>query len=199
VTTRFTASTMLAPHWIHSGALARLSASRAGSGCGKPPSDGRAFRAHAIMRLEGAGSSSAGSPHGADYRDPTTDLRLIDFLLSIPEDQFLRHGQTKYLLRRAMAERLSPLVLQERRKGLVGADWHLRVAPYRDRFAATLEDCASSPLLQTLLDFPRMRALIDRWPKDHWHSPRVQQEYRMGLCRAISAGLFVRYVEQGIT
>ena len=196
---RFTGRAMLEPEWVRSGELEALSKARQWDVWSRPVSDGRTFRARAIGRLDGAGSASAGAPNGTEYRDPTVDLRVIEFLLAIPEDQFLRNGQTKWLLRRAMSGRLSPLVLKERRKGLAGADWYLRVAPYRDRFAAAIEECGASPILTRLLDLSRMRRLIDQWPRANWDSMRVANEYRMGLCRAISMGQFVRWVEQGNT
>ena len=157
--------------------------------------DSRRLRAAAFVRRDfGAGHSGA-SMTGVDSRDPTSDKRLAEFCLAIPDDQFLRNGQRKFLLRQAFADRLPSLVLDERRKGMTGADWYLRVAPYRDRFHEAVESVAKSPIAQSCLDITRMRRLIDRWPKEDWSSAAVVQEYRLGLCRSLSVGDFICWVE----
>lgn len=43
---------------------------------------------------------------GVETRDPTLDLRLVEFCLSLPEEQQRRDGQARWLIRRAMAHRL---------------------------------------------------------------------------------------------
>jgi asparagine synthase (glutamine-hydrolysing) len=192
------ATSMIHPRVLASGELDALSNATGWDLSGRPASDGRRLRASAIRRYDLGGGGAVGcAPDGVDYRDPTADRRLVEFLLAIPEEQFLRNGETKSLLRRAMAGRISETVLRERRKGLVGADWYLRVAPYRDRFARVLEDFRESPVLRHYLDLDRMGRLVDRWPDDNWDSPRVATEYRAGFCRAIAAGGFIRWVERG--
>src|SRR5262249_37747132 len=43
---------------------------------------------------------------GIDAREPAFDRRLFEFCLGIPEDQYLRKGQDRWLIRRAMRGRL---------------------------------------------------------------------------------------------
>jgi asparagine synthase (glutamine-hydrolysing) len=148
--------------------------------------------------MDYGGSAASGMAIAeVDYRDPTIDKRLVEFCLAIPEEQFLRKGVTKSLLRRAMAGRLPDAILEERRKGLVGADWHLRIAPYRDRFAESLARLEASDLARRCLDLGRMRRLIDHWPRDDWHTARVAIDYRVALCRGLAAGEFILWVEEG--
>jgi asparagine synthase (glutamine-hydrolysing) len=159
--------------------------------------DSRHLRAAAFVRRDNGAGNCGASITGVDSRDPTADKRLAEFCLAIPDEQFLRNGQRKYLLRRAFAERLPPMILEERRKGMTGADWHLRVAPYRDRFAEAVDRVARSPMAQTCLDISRMQRLIDRWPRDGWSSTAVVDDYRLGLCRGLSVGDFICWVESG--
>jgi asparagine synthase (glutamine-hydrolysing) len=158
--------------------------------------DGRKIRAAAFRRVDHS-AAGAVDMNGVSYRDPTIDKRLVEFCLAIPEEQFLHHGQTKSLLRRAMAGQLPAMILDERRTGSVGADWYLRVAPYRDRFAEAVERVASSETARELLDVPRMRGLIDSWPRDGWSSQGVAYDYRLALCRGLAAGEFICWVEEG--
>jgi asparagine synthase (glutamine-hydrolysing) len=157
----------------------------------------RRIRAVGFARRDGGAGNSGGLMTGMDSRDPTADKRLAEFCLAIPDEQFLRNGQRKYLLRRAFAERLPRIVLEERRKGMTGADWHLRVSPYRHRFAEAVERVAQSPIAQACLDIARMRRAIDRWPRDGWSESAVTSEYRLGLCRALAVGDFICWVESG--
>ena len=188
---------LLHPRYFDSGVIGALAAELGWDLTYRPRADGRAARAADLMRLD-AGPLAAGgvATNGVDYRDPTIDKRLVEFCLAIPEEQYLRQGRTKFLLRRAMAARLPPEILNEWRKGLAGADWHLRVAPFRERFAASVEEIARSALAVQCLDIPRMRQMVERWPTD-WTAPGVQQHYRLGFCRAIQAGEFIRWVEEG--
>jgi asparagine synthase (glutamine-hydrolysing) len=150
------------------------------------------------MRLDTGGASSAGlSASVVDVRDPTTDRRLVEFCLAVPAEQYLRNGQSKWLLRRAMAKRLSRDILDARGKGLVGADWYLRVAPHQSRFEQCISGLEQSPGARRCLDLPRMRRLVEAWPAGHWNAPQVECSYRMGLCRGIQMGEFIRWVESG--
>lgn len=53
--------------------------------------------------------------HGVEVRHPFHDLRLIEFLISIPEDQRRRGDEIKFVLRRAMRG-LAPRVVLARRE-----------------------------------------------------------------------------------
>lgn len=161
----------------------------------QPWADGRRMRAAMLSHVDFGSFAHNGT--GIERRDPTADRRLVDFCLAIPEDQFLRRGTTKFLLRRAMAGRLPPTILNERRSGFVGADWYLRVAPHRDRFAEAVARLEASPTARRCLDLPQMRRLIDQWPKDDWNSRAVLTRYRAYLLRGVAVGEFIRWVEGG--
>lgn len=188
---------LLHPRYFQDGELSRLARAVGWDLAYPPAADGRKARLANLGRFDrGAGAAGGVARCGVDFRDPTIDRRVVEFCLAVPDEQYLRLGQTRYLLRRAMAGRLSPLVLDEWRKGLCGADWYLRVAPYRSRFADGVEDIAQSPVARHCLDIPRMRRLTADWPRD-WSTLAVRREYGMGLDRAIQAGAFLRWVEEG--
>lgn len=181
---------LLHARYLHTGRLHELAQARGFDPYCRPPVDGRKMRVRLLTQRENFIHNAA-----AEYRDPTADRRLIEFCLGIPEEQYLRDGTTKYLLRQSMRDRLPPVVLNEWRKGLCGADWHLRVAPYRDRFAEALDEMVRSPFVNEVLDVPRLRAMLARWPTE-WGSPAVHTEYGMGFCQAMHAGAFIRWVER---
>jgi asparagine synthase (glutamine-hydrolysing) len=129
---------------------------------------------------------------GIDQRDPTVDRRLLEFCLSVPEEQFLVDGQPKALARRAFAGRLPPEVINMRGKGLQAADWYENLAAARSAAAdevARLEDHAASA---HAIDLPRLKALLADWPEGGWNQEAVIRSYRLALLRGISSGHFLR-------
>lgn len=89
----------------------------------RPWANGRRMRIAVINRLDNGEYSAAANVAGLEMRDPTSDLRLIEFCLAMPDAQYLRDGQSRWLLHRLMGEVLPPEILHARTKGLQAADW----------------------------------------------------------------------------
>lgn len=158
----------------------------------------RAGRARALARLD-TGQFRLGllATHGIDQRDPMMDKRLVEFCFAIPEEQFLRRGETRSLMRRVMEGTLPDAVRLETRRGLQAADWHETLNTSRDDIAAEIDRLEYSPLASRLLDLPRLKRLIHEWPSGEWNRPDIVTNYRLALLRAASAGRFIRSVEGG--
>jgi asparagine synthase (glutamine-hydrolysing) len=92
-------------------------------------------------------------------RDPTADLRLVEFCLSIPEEQYSRDGVSRRLVREAMRERLPREVLSNPLRGLQAADWFERLVAARPRLEEELAGFERSPLVRNALDLERLRGL----------------------------------------
>ena len=84
--------------------------------------DTRAARWERLLALQRDTGLSDGysALFGVDMRDPTGDVRVAEFCLSLPEDQFRRAGVRRGLIRRAMADRLPAEVLASRPRALQG-------------------------------------------------------------------------------
>ena len=54
--------------------------------------------------------------HAVELRLPFTDYRLVEFVLTLPDDLKLKHGYTKYILRQAMQDILPPEIVLRRQK-----------------------------------------------------------------------------------
>jgi asparagine synthase (glutamine-hydrolysing) len=128
---------------------------------------------------------------GIDKRDPTADPRLIDFCLSLPLDMLMKGGVRRPLARAALADRVAPAVLDERRKGYQFADWHVGLTRDRARVERLLEAMAEDSTASRLIDVERLRLLVRNWPDGGWENPRTMGEYRIGLLKGITAGHFV--------
>jgi asparagine synthase (glutamine-hydrolysing) len=159
----------------------------------RPWSDSFAMRLWAL-RWGDPGNYTKGALGGwhIDYRDPTADIRLVEFCLGVPSDQFLRNGVQKALARRALADRLPAVVLDETRKGLQAADWHERLTQVRDRLAVELDRLNACAPARKALDLPRLHQLVENWPAGGWERDEIMVPYRVALLRAVSAGHFLR-------
>ena len=132
---------------------------------------------------------------GVDVRDPTSDRRLVEFCLRVPEEQYLRGGVTRSLARRAMADRLPPSILDEKRKGYQAADWYEGLAGEQARLAAEVERLRAAPDMAAILDVAALDELVANWPVSGWDDPKLRRSHRLGLLRALSAAHFARAAE----
>ena len=129
---------------------------------------------------------------GVDQRDPTADKRLVEYCLGIPMEAYLAGGEPRALARRALADRLPEVVLNERRKGYQAADWHEGLTAARGQLQAELDRLAECPPAAETLDVERLRALVDDWPSSGWQREQTHNAYRLALLRGVSAGHFLR-------
>ena len=132
-----------------------------------------------------------------DCRSPLADMRIARFCLALPEDQYLRDGEPRRLVRRVMTGRLPPQVLANRKRGLQAADWFERLSGVRPEIGAELDRLEQSDLARRMLDLARMRRLVKQWPQDGWSKNQVMNEYGLLLERGLMVGRFLRWFEQG--
>lgn len=173
--------------------LDRLAAERHLDFSYRPRRDPFATRLWALRRVD-PGNYNKGclAGWGVDLRDPTADRRLAEFCLAVPSEHYLSDGVPRALGRRALADRLPALVLDERRKGYQGADWHERLTAARGAIAEEIERLASCSPAARALDSERLRALLARWPSSGWETQEIIERYRLALLRGIAAGHFLR-------
>jgi asparagine synthase (glutamine-hydrolysing) len=126
---------------------------------------------------------------GVDLRAPLMDRRLVEFCLNLPGEEVMRGGRRRDLARRALADRLPPMVLDEARTGYQGGDWHEGLSAAE--VGAEIERLAQVPMAARLVDVARLRRLVSDWPAGGWNDGRVQAEYRLALLRGLAVGRFV--------
>jgi asparagine synthase (glutamine-hydrolysing) len=185
-------------------AVAQRVAERARAKRGKyrlrPSADTRSTRLRVILGSTGrADGFDAGyqALFGVTSRAPASDVRLVEFCLAIPEEQYQRDGETRWLLRRAMAERLPPEVLKNRKRGLQAADWFERLRGAREQILDELTQIEQSDLARQALDLPRLRRLVEQMPHTIAEPGQVMADYRGVLELGLMTGCFIRWVETG--
>jgi len=138
----------------------------------------------------GALGAEMGAAHGLEVRDPTMDLRVLAFSLSIPDKVFIdpHTGLDRWVFRTAMAGRLPDEIRLNRNRGLQAWDIVLRLRACAEEVETTLESLATG-LSSRFVDVPRMRVAWDHIRKEDNSSLRTNATNV--LCRGLMVGLFV--------
>lgn len=161
----------------------------------RPWADGRAMRVAALLRMDIGEHALASNARGLEMRDPSADLRLIEFCLALPYAQYQRDGQTRWLLHRLMDGVLPPEIVDAKTRGLQAADWYESIASALPRYREELAGLAAHGGVGDYVDLDAMAKELERWPDSGWDRPAVIQTYRLKLLRGIAVGNFVRYVD----
>jgi asparagine synthase (glutamine-hydrolysing) len=142
------------------------------------------------MRGYDAGMFRKGSlaKHGIDERDPTADRRLTEFSLTLPPEQLIHSGVYKPLARAVLADRLPSFVLDLPVRGYQGADWVSRIDP--KRALEVVEEIAPNTTVQSVIDLPRLRSAILRWP-DGYSGASAVESFGRHVTNALAMGVFV--------
>ncbi|HEY1026198.1 MAG TPA: asparagine synthase-related protein [Pseudomonas sp.] len=161
----------------------------------RPWHDGRAMRLAVFGRLDIGSALVSANLRGLEMRDPTCDRRLVEFCLGMPDSQFLRDGQPRWLLRRLMADVLPEEILEGRGKGYQFADWYEGLSADRERLREQLQQLRQHRRAAQLLDLTALEELLENWPEEGWNNMATIQRYRLKLLRGVAMGSFIRYAE----
>jgi asparagine synthase (glutamine-hydrolysing) len=99
---------------------------------------------------------------GIDVRDPTADVRLLEFCLSIPDTVYRDAEHDRLLIRRAMQRLLPPAVQWNRRRGRQSADLVFRLRDDAINVGAAVRAVAGSPLVRETLN---VGVVLDAWAR----------------------------------
>lgn len=191
--------TAIRPDFLRRSGLAERARELGGTLGNLTRGDSRALRLAVLDRSDQRGHSAMATRRlfGIDVRDPTSDRRVIELCLSIPDEQFARGGVPRSLVRGAMRGLVPDAVLDERRKGLQAADWRVGFQAALPDLRAEVARLRNSPFASECLDLDRMDALLDAWPGVENTSEKANTEYRCAFSRALTAGRFIRRIEGG--
>lgn len=101
--------------------------------------------------------------NGIVIRDPSRDKRVIEFCLSMPSNQFVRDGNERYLIRRAMKYILPDKIrLNTSTRGLQSADWIQRLEPVWKDIYSELEGILVDEEIRSYIDYEKLqRELVE--------------------------------------
>lgn len=126
-------------------------------------------------------------------RDPTNDLRVIRFCLSVPEEQYVQDGMDRSLIRRAMAGRLPDDVrLNRKRRGVQGADGIVRMLPEWPRFLAEAGEMLRDVRAAGYLNQTALEVCLDKLGREPAPQQIFSAEFRL-LARGL---VFYRFLKR---
>ncbi|OXM85210.1 lasso peptide isopeptide bond-forming cyclase [Paenibacillus rigui] len=127
-------------------------------------------------------------------RDPTNDLRVIRFCLSVPEEQYVQNGLDRALIRRS-TERLLPdqVRLNQKVQGVQGADWVHRMMPYWRTFREELEQLSQDERTLQFLDGRVLRKALAKVNDGVTPELAVDPDYKV-LMRSLIVHRFMKKV-----
>lgn len=144
--------------------------------------------------MGGALCAEMGDASGLEFRDPTADVKVIEFTYSVPDNIFKdpESGQDRWLIREAMKGRLPEEVRLNRRFGRQAADRVQRLRACSREVDDVLDELAAGPAA-AFVDVAYMRQV--------WHKVQAEDtsetfiQSATVLTRGIMAGLFVNGFE----
>ncbi|RAS84370.1 asparagine synthetase B [Priestia endophytica] len=143
--------------------------------------------------LNGAYTTKLSLRYGIWDRDPTNDLRVVRFCLSVPESQFVQNGQDRSLIRRAMKGYLPDDVrLNQRTRGIQGADGIQRMLPQWNGFIGELERALKDDYLSEYLNIDLLKESLENIR----HEPSADQVFRNDFRILMRSLILYRFLQK---
>jgi len=130
-----------------------------------------------------------GAGFDIQVRDPTQDKRIMEFCLSIPDDQYASNEKQRLLIRRSMEGILPPVVQWNTLRGKQAADIGLRMKKNCGQIAFELDMLEKSDIAKEYLDIQKMRLILQSLKKQADKSASYQCDTI--LLRGVMVGLFL--------
>jgi asparagine synthase (glutamine-hydrolysing) len=123
-----------------------------------------------------------------ELRDPTADLRLVEYCMGIPNDQYFRNGERRWLMRRAADGLLPPAVQWNTRRGIQSGELARLALGDLERIGRAVARVESSPVARDYLSMPLLRRLWDDLQQSDSALAQGSVYYLFGM---LSVGLFL--------
>lgn len=115
-------------------------------------------------QISGTNSAKLSLRYGLWNRDPTNDLRVIRFCLSVPDEQFVQNGLDRALIRRATKTFLPDTVrLNQRTRGVQGADGVHRMFSHWPSFLEEVNQLGKDKVMSGFLNMDVINKAIAKF------------------------------------
>ncbi|MGC4231536.1 MAG: asparagine synthase-related protein [Niabella sp.] len=133
--------------------------------------------------------AALGHYYGLDPRDPTTDIDLMEYFFSIPNEVFFdEHYNNRMLVKRMMKGKVPDKVLFEKKPGLQSADIVYRVKAQQQEITAAIEALQHSPAANHYID---VKLLAANW-RQYLQQPYVKPYDMQRVLKALAFALFLQ-------
>jgi asparagine synthase (glutamine-hydrolysing) len=125
-------------------------------------------------------------------RDPTNDLRVIRFCLSVPDEQYVQNGTDRALIRRATANYLPENIrLNQQTRGVQGADGVHRMASSWKAFINEIQQLILDPRISEYLNVKEIKAALAKIQE----APKPEYVYQFGFRILMRSLIFYRFIK----
>lgn len=143
--------------------------------------------------INGTYATKLSLKHAIWERDPTNDLRVIQFCLAVPEKQYIQAGQDRSLIRRATKDFLPDNIrLNQKKRGLQGADGINRMLPAWNKFVEEIQLLCKDKTADQFLNLSVVKNSLEKI-KDNPSSKDVYEADFRILMRSI---IFYRFIKK---
>lgn len=115
-----------------------------------------------VATTAGATWNELGNELGLVVCDPTSDRRLVEFCLTIPNSAYYSQGISRSLIRNAMRKNLPASILRAKLRGRQSSDLPSRLHQHYDDVHRTLENVEASEIAAHLLNLGRIRKAVEK-------------------------------------
>lgn len=120
-------------------------------------------------------------------RDPTNDLRVVNFCLSLPEEQYVQGGLDRALIRRSTVTYLPDKVrMNQKVRGVQGADCIHRMSPIWNELILELESLCLDSNFTELVDSTVLKSALFKIKKGPENELSFSREYQILMHSLIS-------------
>lgn len=116
-----------------------------------------AMRSDYLGKLEQFSNS-----YGIQSRTPVMDKELLDFCISIPQEQYLSEGQEKSLFKKAFKNKLPDEILFNKNRGLQGGDLIMRYKNDLPSIKSMYNEIQQSPLARYWINLRKIEISLSR-------------------------------------
>lgn len=132
--------------------------------------------------------------HSLWKRDPSNDIRVIHYCLSLPEEQYVQKGLDRSLIRRATKNLLPDEIrLNQKVRGVQGADWVHRMIPHWNVFIDELHQLSKDPLIFQYIDGQVFRNALEKASKEVRPEHATDPNYKI-LMRTLIVYRFIKNI-----
>ncbi|KAB8133661.1 asparagine synthetase B [Gracilibacillus oryzae] len=150
------------------------------------------FRQAYIWNVTGTSASKMSLHYGMWDRDPTSDLRVIQFCLSLPDDQFVSDGLDRALIRKGTKGYLPDKVrLNQKVRGIQAADWLYRMKPVWSIYLEELKQLVNDPICSAYLNIDILNEILIKMETGPQVEKAFDPEYRV-MMRALIVYRFLK-------
>jgi asparagine synthase (glutamine-hydrolysing) len=150
-----------------------------------------AFQSCAMGELD-----TLGNAYGLNVRTPAMDKRIIEFCWGIPNEQYIRNGYNKWLIKRAMKDKMPDEIVYAKKRGIQAADSIYKMRKETKEIQSSLAQLRQSPLASYWIDIKSLELFLKEI-----NSPACDLDSAFlkiaAIQRALALGIFLVKLENG--